>query len=170
MYSMGSPNYVYRPWSEARRRKASDSARAWLGIPPGHRKVCGVILTNRMAAAVEPTARMIARREGLAAAKLSLEKLLADSHMWHTPPYIKSGMRTNIDRKWMQRLTHWRSHERLLERRAQRKAKRLLKEIKREHQSELKAQKVRQKQALIEIANTTRPAALEALFAREESA
>lgn len=51
--SMADPDYIYQPWSEAKRRARSVDARRRLGIPDGMRRIYGVDVPDDIAPRVQ---------------------------------------------------------------------------------------------------------------------
>jgi hypothetical protein len=76
MYPMNDLRYRYRPWSEERRRKASERAKARLGQTPTTALVYGVTVPVALAPAIRRSAyRASRKRKG---GELAAMKAIAD--------------------------------------------------------------------------------------------
>lgn len=89
MRSMGHPDYVYQPHSDERRAKMSAAHQARLGVPPGHRLVCGVIFTEEVADRIETVLRRISTYPG--SYELAHEAALRfqSAGVWALRPYMR---------------------------------------------------------------------------------
>lgn len=75
MRSMGSPDYVYTPWSDSRRAKMAAIHRRRLGIPDGCSRLYGIHVPTEFANDIRDDAAWIANEIGWDAAQDFIRKV-----------------------------------------------------------------------------------------------